>query len=68
MRIKRMLTISVLLLPAMVMAQQNGKGYGSVPITPCYVQGKMIASAMPVNVCQSKYKGFSNKAQSLKMK
>lgn len=66
MMIKRILAATVLLLPAMVMAQQHGKSYGGVPITPCYVQGKMISSAMPVNVCQSKYKGFSNKAQSLR--
>ena len=66
MRIKRVLAMLVLLFPAMVIAQQNGKGYGGVPITPCYVQGKMISSAMPINVCQSKYKGSTNKAQSLK--
>ncbi|USE34918.1 hypothetical protein [Endozoicomonas sp. SCSIO W0465] len=39
---------------------------GGIPSAVCYVEGKMVSSNMPVNICQSVLKGDPQKAQSYK--
>ena len=39
---------------------------GGVPSAVCYVEGKLVFTNMPVNVCQSVLKGDPQKAHSFK--
>ena len=39
---------------------------GGIPSSVCYVEGKMVSTNMPVNICQSVLKGDPQKAQSFK--
>ena len=42
---------------------KGGSGSG-VPSAPCYVNGKIVKINIPVNICQSKYKGSPMKKYS----
>ncbi len=39
---------------------------GGIPSSVCYVEGKMVSTNMPVNICQSVLKGDPQKNRSFK--
>lgn len=65
---KAVLAIAFVASASAVFATEGSKltGDSAVPITPCYVNGKLI-DHMPINICQSKYYGTYSQKASLKM-